>query len=352
MDIYNLFVSKDVREHLRKIGYKFSAAEAAFLVYVNGGMTIKQKHAAWQEIIDTMPNCSLGERLNMKAIPDFHEFLCKYMKLQNRLIDEFYFGDIYVWQYEYSCNDDCEFNDGYGIFATVSDCMNAIEAEIDDMANTGCPIRRIRIIKQPFAQTNDYVHKAMLTLDGNKQPVDFDPFPLNGEDDDIYMAFDGMWFDFPTPFKRGDIVVSEYGPLGHKFGEKEIFVLDSLITWSEKEGIKNGCTKRQCKGWDKTVERVKDHGDISDMIANGYFLNDDGSIYYECMHAYYNLEFYRDELKDEKRTLAALSSYINGEIDIDHLMKIYQIVLQQKDTSRRISELGMYDETLKKLGLK
>ncbi len=352
MDIYNLFVSKDVREYLRRIGYKFSAAEAAFLVYVNGGMTIKQKHAAWQEIIDTVPNCSLGERLNMKAIPDFQEFLRKYMKLQNRLIDEFYRGENYVWQYEYSCDDDCELNDGYGIFAAVSDCMNATEAEIDDMANTGHPILRIRIIKQPFAQTNDYVHKAMLTLDGNKQPVDFDPFPLNGEDDDIYSSFDGMWFNFPTPFKRGDIVVSEYGPLGHKFGEKEIFVLDSLITWGEKEGVKRGCTQEQCKGWDKIKERVKQSGDISNMIANGYFLNDDGSIYYECMHAYYNLEFYRGELNDEKRTLAALSSYIKGEIGIAQLMDIYRIVLQQKNANERIKCLGMYDETLKKIGLK
>lgn len=352
MDIYNLFVSKDVREYLRKIGYKFSTEEAAFLVYVNGGMTIKQKHAAWQEIIDTMPNCSLGERLNMKAIPDFHEFLRKYMKLQNRLIDEFYCGENYVWQYEFACDDDCDFCGDNGIFATFSDCMNAIEAEIDDMSNTGHPIRRIQIIKQPFAQTNDYVYKAILTLDGNKQPVDFDPFPLKGEDDDIYMAFDGMWFDFPTPFKRGDIVVSEYGPLGHKFGEKEIFVLDSLITWDEKEGVKRGCKQEQCKGWDKTVERMKDHGDISDMIACGYFLTDDGNVYSECMHAYYNLEFYRGELKNEKRTLAALSSYIKGEIGIEQLMNIYRIVLQQKDATERIKCLGMYDETLKQLGLK
>lgn len=323
MDIYSLFESKDMREYLRKIGYKFSTEEAAFLVYVNDGMTIKQKHAAWQEIIDTMPNCSLDERFNMKAIPDFHGFLRKYMKLQNRLLDDFYVGENCVWQYKFFSGDyGWEENDG--VYKTYSDCFGALEDLCDLLASENIKVKYIDIIKRPFATRDNSSDRAILSLNADRQPISITPMKLDGEDDDIYNeSFDGMWFDFPTPFKHGDIVVSEYGPFGHKRGGKEIFVLHSIDAWTGKEAVERGLSVKECREWDKRLSRLRKNGDIMDMTANGYFLNDDGKIYGECMHAYCNLEFYRGELKDEKRVLGALSSYLKGELDICELLDTY-----------------------------
>ena len=56
MDIFQYINSKDIRAHLESIGYRFNALEAAWLVYQCHTATMKEKHAAWREIIDTMPD--------------------------------------------------------------------------------------------------------------------------------------------------------------------------------------------------------------------------------------------------------------------------------------------------------
>ena len=75
MDIYRFISSRDMREHLQKINYRFSTPEAAFLVCMCDSASLKEKFAAWREIIETLPNCTMTKRLNMEAIPDFHQFL-------------------------------------------------------------------------------------------------------------------------------------------------------------------------------------------------------------------------------------------------------------------------------------
>ena len=84
MDIYRFIDSRDMREHLQKLNYSFTTPEAAFLVYWCKAATLEERIAAWREIIDTMPNCAMAERLNLEAIPDFHQFLRDYIDLQER----------------------------------------------------------------------------------------------------------------------------------------------------------------------------------------------------------------------------------------------------------------------------
>ena len=36
-----------------------------------------------------MPNCTMAERLNLEAIPDFHQFLRDYIDLQERNLQRF-----------------------------------------------------------------------------------------------------------------------------------------------------------------------------------------------------------------------------------------------------------------------
>ncbi len=82
MDIYKFVVSNSIRNYLKRINYKFSTQEAAFLVWYCETATLEEKFGAWEEIINTMPNCSMQERIDMEAIPDFHKFLIDYIKLQ------------------------------------------------------------------------------------------------------------------------------------------------------------------------------------------------------------------------------------------------------------------------------
>ena len=82
MDIYKFVVSNSIRNYLKRINYKFSTQEAAFWVWYCETATLEEKLGAWEEIINTMPNCSMQERIDMEAIPDFHKFLIDYIKLQ------------------------------------------------------------------------------------------------------------------------------------------------------------------------------------------------------------------------------------------------------------------------------
>lgn len=51
MDIFRFVNSKDVREHLRDIGYEFNSLEAAWLIYQCRDAAIDEKHKAWNELI-------------------------------------------------------------------------------------------------------------------------------------------------------------------------------------------------------------------------------------------------------------------------------------------------------------
>lgn len=68
MDIYRFVDSCDIREHLENINYNFNTQEAAYIVWYCRTVSLAEKEAAWNEIIKTMPNCSLKERLNMMEI--------------------------------------------------------------------------------------------------------------------------------------------------------------------------------------------------------------------------------------------------------------------------------------------
>ena len=103
----------------------------------------------------------------------------------------------------------------------------------------------------------------------------------------VHNVFAGMWFAFPTPFKRGDIV-KDCGTYG------EVFVLDELSA-------------------DTGRERLERFGDATDMTAYGYFVDaDSGDVYYECMHNYMRLEYCRDELTGPERVLYTVSTELRA----------------------------------------
>lgn len=103
MNILDFVDSRDIREHLRSIDFQLSTIEAAYLVWFSKTATLDQKCEAWQEIVQTMPNCSLEAThagLGRPAIPDFHAFLRWTIDYNKRCVDAFASGTGYVYQYE------------------------------------------------------------------------------------------------------------------------------------------------------------------------------------------------------------------------------------------------------------
>ncbi len=61
---------------------------------------------------------------------------------------------------------------------------------------------------------------------------------------------------------------------------------------------------------EKEKENVRKNVDFSHMYAKGFFLNEDGSIYYDKMWSYMDLEFYENEFSGTQRTVIALSNFL------------------------------------------
>lgn len=335
MDFTQFINSKDIAEHLKNIDYQFSTAEAAFLVYQSHRATLDEKISAWEYIIDHMPDCSMEERLNMQAIDSFHAFLHKYIDLQKKKIQSFYSADGYIYTLSYTYqvkeNDngwleyDSEDVDSV-CFSSVESCIKYVRQEFNHNEYlVDEKISRIRIDKRPID-----IEKGVLdSLEMNKkfEILSIDMLGMDDEDLETDITFDGMWFAFPTPFKRGDILV-------HTSRGEDIFVLDQLQTWDTEMCMQQNVEWTMKKSADEIVERLKKNGDISDMCGIGYSIMDDGKIWDDHFFDYLSFEKYTKSLQGEYRILKLLSLFLRKEINIKCFTDAYKTILVEEKAKK------------------
>lgn len=85
MDVYKFINSKDMREYLKSLDYQFTAAEAAWIVFQNNHVLLKERISAWQEIIDTMPDCELPMDIPELGKISTHDFLQEYIEVKRKV---------------------------------------------------------------------------------------------------------------------------------------------------------------------------------------------------------------------------------------------------------------------------
>ena len=68
MDVYCTIDSPDIRSYLQEIRYQFTIEEAAYLVWQCRRVTLEEKFAAWEEIVDTMPDSAIIASTNFSGI--------------------------------------------------------------------------------------------------------------------------------------------------------------------------------------------------------------------------------------------------------------------------------------------
>ena len=61
MNYYRFLDSRDIRNYLENMEYPLSTPEAAYLVWQCRRVTLEEKFAAWEEIVDTMPTAPSSE---------------------------------------------------------------------------------------------------------------------------------------------------------------------------------------------------------------------------------------------------------------------------------------------------
>lgn len=317
MNIYQFIDSKDIRNYLQDIKYKFTVPETAFLIYMSRRATLNEKFDAWQEIIDTMPDCSMGERLNMEEIPSFHKFLTEYIVLLKKLLELFYRSGNAVYTYAFYEKEEngigsvweFEWVEEGNLFSDYQTAISYLKKHYQEE-----PFERLRFTKQYFSGAED-VSEKKLTLEMNHDlailSVDEQGI-LNDFQTDLFMIFEGMWFAFPTSFRRGDILINRV------ISEKP-FVLNDIHTWGSKEMLENGYSEEDgiVKNADRTVERLMKHGDTSDMNYSGCYVNEDARngfyVFSEVFWNYLYLERYTGPLIGEQRALTSLASYLSPD---------------------------------------
>lgn len=339
MDIIKFLNSKSIAEYLQSIDYKFSPEEALFVIHASRHATLQEKRDAYLQLVAAYPDYKLSER-RCEVFKDqtLSQFVATYIDKEMQLIAECKRdGDDAVYYAMYfSKEDDCWEHSELRYATLYRSFQQCVEATL---LEDGEDVVKLRITKKYLEQ------ERRITLDilpdGTELGV-----TCSESDDTVMDAFDWMWIDIPTPFKRGDLVKpnSERVWDGRRHSKDEdVMVLTEILTWTSQDLKNNGyknASKPQSEGEinfkerEKLVEMFKKEGDTSDMMACGYFVGEDGNIYRDHLMGFYtylDLEYYTGELKEKKRFLTALANYINGKISIELLLLAYKIILLQDD---------------------
>ena len=324
MDILRFINSKDIREHLKAINYEFNSLEAVWLIYQCRNATIEEKHAAWRELIRTMPDCKIPERMNTNPHDSLHNYLRKYIDYEENIFDE-YFTSTENWIYTVEWLEQDTWFSSDKLYKTFEKAQQELLEEFKDWERKYI----YRITKQKL-ESKQYI---TVYFDKNNEPYGYGICEYPEELTEIlYGVFDGLWFDFPTPFKKGDILCQ--------------YDLDGKETSGFCRGpfVMKGITPDDVRDW------TRKDGDTSDMNAWGYFQDPDGTVYYEVMHNYMNLEYYHGELTGKRRILKAFSSFFKDKIDVELLCRAYHYFMCDEYAKDSIPQ-GFADEGLKLAGV-
>lgn len=337
MDIYRFIDSRDIREHLQQLGHQFTTPEAAFLVWHSRTATLDEKIAAWREIIDTMPNCSMDARRcwQGQGVPDFHVFLRRYIALQNRYVQKFKYGGDAVYRWKEAHGNECSETDLH-VYTMYEQCFGkAMEWMAEREENETCNEDHLGfIIEKLLVNPSEEQQADRLFFDHHGQIASISCIYDNDEDVALDNSFDGMFFAFPTPFHVGDIVCNIDGP-------NRPFVLSAMKTWDAKQASVEFPQKsvNEAAAYDRLLEEHKENGDVSDMMCYGYSMwdqreNEGLFVAYVDGVDYLDIELARNPLEGTYRPLKAISYYFKQcragkPILIDTLLNSYTALVSK-----------------------
>lgn len=341
MDIYKFINSMDIRNHLKEINYEFSPVEAAWLVWQCFDMTLERKHKAWNEIIETLPDVPITN--SHHSLPSLHQFLKEYMQLEKKIINRFYNPvEKSVYQYEVFERDEnekhaeCVGNDILcnAVFFDFSSCYKKALEEAEDMVNATIRVtrkeaehdRENQIMQLCFIADWPFIDENNLGIIRHAGRVSVEEKFI------LYDVFEYMRFDFPNPFKKGDVVRLAKRLYRYGVYNTEPFLFMEI----ENEPLKQSFLV------------------YKPMRASGYFQDEDnGQLYRENWYGYMDLEYYTEELTGEKRVLKALGNYFKGKIDIVLFANAYHYYLTDSHSqSTKVNDWDWSVEELKLAGLK
>ena len=302
MNFYPFINSCDIRNHLEEKNYQFSTLESAWLVKQSRNTTIDERHCAWNEIIQTMPDCEVRSlNPDAPALKSIHDMLKKYMEIENDLLKQFYKDEANV-AYVYQC------------------CYEWTEGDLWRCKH----FPSYQLCKESYQENEDvlFVKFGKTYIDGNGKKMELITTPdlvpvlitsndlADDECDIIYHDFWDVNPDFPTPFSEGDILTYAYGKYESKSNRETTFVLT-----------------------ERTTELMNTHGpspifcdfdvDKLEYRYHGYRVNDDLDLSHVQYYWYMDLEIANERMNDfdsKDRLLLTVSSYLKGDLDLPDVL--------------------------------
>ena len=302
MDIYRFINSADIAAHLKRIEYQFSALESAWLIWQSNTATMKERHNAWKKLIDESPDCSLEKTIRYPHWESLHRMLRDYMALEEKLcaiLVETDTDTVYIYD-EYGPILNGEKEDWYGGYL-CKDFWNTAVYAIERGEDFPYRIRK-RWFGDVKSITGYYDGKQNLL----RIEQDLDSTKLSDWEQELWWrSFSEMCFDFPLPFKKGDLVQDAI--------TGEPFVLMDTSLWQRlRAADPNHCGKPKHPG--------------RDMYAFGYSYDErDRFLWDDYMTGCMDLEYCTEPLKGHKRILEAYSRFEKGEIDAWTLLKLFRM---------------------------
>lgn len=298
MNVYEWLESPDVREYLEGIHYEFTLPEAFYVIRENQQRALEEKIAAWEELLDIMPDCpfsiesELGEKLE---IDSFHQALREYVAQQRGLLEDV-------------CRRDE--NGVYGVIMPTAYRKAKGVALSEFLENNWNEFESKVLLRVEKTWTGKQRHNGILCfyVNAEKQVTEIVP-------DLSYRThpLQSYWLPLPTPFHRGDILELENGtPV----------VLDFIGSWNEEKLLENSlCSPIFDRGKRKGAaiyQFSKVREKVPWMIVS-------------CFVQPHQLQYYRKPLKESEWVLRAVSSYLKGNLDLGQMCMAYYIFAKERE---------------------
>lgn len=341
MNVYEWLESPDVREYLENIHYEFTLPEAFYVIRENEQRALEEKFAAWEELLDVMPDCPFSIESDniaewkeaLGAVPgwsfsiesdgggkvetaSFHMAVREFIGYQKGLLEEAFrkdgAGAYGAW----------DVKDGKKVslseyLANWQDLDRTLDYNRVETWPLGTEWKENQNGLRIWVNRKKQVTEIRVEKRGKLGYKEYESHPLQE-----------YQLPLPTPFCRGDIVDNGHGyPM----------VLDSIAGWSKEKLLGNGLfpqreDEKKSIGYELFDPR-DDYDDILNLINCS-----------EISVAPIRMQYYRKPLKGSKQVLRAVSSYLKGNLELGQMCMAYHIFAKEWEArSLRTQLIASYE---------
>jgi len=300
MDIYNYINSPDVAEYCRKIGKTWNTCEMAVIID-RCYCLLEEKHKAFRELISSYPDMPSIPNLHGISFSSIHDTLVKKMTYENWLIEVFNTSETNV-VYTYKTGNikgDKYINDG--IFSSIDYVTSYVS---DSYENNEANYVRVN---RSYINREDSIIEAEYNFTGNLYWIRMWNGGSEFNEMQVLDLAELFYIDIPVPFKKGDVLI-----MAEKFPYyNEPFVLEGCIHEDDEK------TKLMAI-------------DGSDMIAWGFFVNENGILHGDHTTSYDSLVYYNGKFEGNYRLLHYLNLYFNEKLGLPEFVAMQNRIMIEK----------------------